>query len=158
MKVREIRFCPITGLQMSVMAKGRIAVKVPDHPKANSNGYVLRARYVVEKNIGRYLESHEEVHHRDEDTHNDVITNLEVKTKSEHTKHHCNLKSERVLDYEVITNLRIKGLGYRKIAKITGDKLYSVRYALRVIDKELLNGGRNGIRQGISGEVGASHG
>ena len=45
-------------------------------------------RYVMEKYLGRKLESSEIVHHIDGDGLNNDIGNLEVMTRSEHTKHH----------------------------------------------------------------------
>lgn len=44
---------------------------------------------VVEKKIGRYLTSIEEVHHIDGSKHNNEPENLQLfATKAEHTRHH----------------------------------------------------------------------
>jgi hypothetical protein len=45
-------------------------------------------RYVMEQALGRKLERHEEVHHKNEDKHDNRIENLEVKPKLEHFEHH----------------------------------------------------------------------
>lgn len=81
--------CEITGLKKTTMYEGRIGVLVKGHPRSNNRGYILRSRYIVEMKIGRYLESWEEVHHKDEIITNDDIDNLEVMTTSEHAKYHA---------------------------------------------------------------------
>lgn len=45
-------------------------------------------KYKMEIHLGRYLAPYEEVHHKDENTDNNDLTNLEVKTIREHHKHH----------------------------------------------------------------------
>lgn len=42
-------------------------------------------RVVMEQHLGRELEAHEEVHHKDGDKRNNNIKNLELLTKSDHT-------------------------------------------------------------------------
>lgn len=126
-----IKFCEYTGLQLSKVA-GRNAVKVPDHPKASSNGYVLRYRYLMEQKLGRYLESWEEVHHRDENELNDAIENLEVMTTQEHTRHH----RRYTLDYVSIKKFRSEGLGYKRIAKKLNYSVSSVRTAVKIIERD----------------------
>lgn len=60
----------------------------PVHPKANSKGLYPLHRVLMEIKLGRILEDFEEVHHIDENKNNDSVDNLEVLTKSEHTKLH----------------------------------------------------------------------
>ncbi len=43
---------------------GYILVKQSNHPHKQANGYVRRARLVMEKMIGRYLTPEETVHHK----------------------------------------------------------------------------------------------
>lgn len=52
-------------------------------------------RVVMEKHLGRRLGSDEVVHHKDEDKHNNHISNLEVMTRSEHAKLHRQLEKEK---------------------------------------------------------------
>ena len=52
------------------------------------------ARYMVEMNLGRYLEYNEEVHHKDGNKLNDVMENLEVVNSSEHNRIHHTIYSE----------------------------------------------------------------
>lgn len=131
-----VKICPITGLKMSTVGGGRAAVYIPEHPKANNRGYVLRSRYLIEKKIKSRLESKCHVHHINEKPSDDDINNLEVLTISEHTKlHNPSIKRKRRLDYGAIKILMKKGLGYRKISKILKEPLYSIKYACKVIKK-----------------------
>lgn len=67
--------------------------KVKDHPYASITGYVKTARLVIEKNLGRYLDPEEVVHHIDGDVTNNDINNLMLfENKSEHTKYHWKLR------------------------------------------------------------------
>ena len=72
----------------TVDGHGRILVRAKDHPFANAWGYVYRYRVVVERSLGRFLESHEIVHHKDGNTNNDDINNLEVMSQSKHMTIH----------------------------------------------------------------------
>lgn len=63
---------------------------VPEHPNATKNGYVLMHRAVMENYLGRYLEPWEEVHHIDENRHNNCIENLELTISGEHQRYHMN--------------------------------------------------------------------
>jgi hypothetical protein len=68
---------------------GYILVKAPDHPRANTIGYVREHRLVMEKKLGRYLEPYEVVHHKDHNRKNNDPDNLELKaSNSEHRKEH----------------------------------------------------------------------
>lgn len=57
----------------------------PTHPKATKSGYVLLHRLVMQAYLVRPLEDSEVVHHKDEDTMNNCIDNLELfSSNSEH--------------------------------------------------------------------------
>lgn len=49
---------------------------------------VKKHRWLMEKHLGRKLLSNEDVHHKDENKRNNRLTNLEVISHAEHTKHH----------------------------------------------------------------------
>lgn len=60
----------------------------PDHPKANSWGYVPQHRLVAERALGRYLQSEELVHHIDGNKLNNAPENLQVVSRREHALLH----------------------------------------------------------------------
>lgn len=66
----------------------------PIHPKANSKGLYPLHRVIMENKLGRLLAEGEDVHHRNEDKSDNNPDNLEVLTKSEHTKKHVHKKDE----------------------------------------------------------------
>ncbi len=57
---------------------GYILILRPDHPLANSGGYVREHRLVAEGIIGRHLTPTEVVHHKDDDPANNDPSNLVV--------------------------------------------------------------------------------
>lgn len=63
-------------------------VCMPDHPRANNQGYVPEHTLVMERKIGRFLSDDEVAHHKDEDRRNNNVSNLEVMTDSEHKAYH----------------------------------------------------------------------
>jgi hypothetical protein len=68
---------------------GRIYIHVPDHPRAKKSGYVVRARLVMEKSIGRLLSPEEVVHHKNQNTLDDRIENLQLLANdAEHARIH----------------------------------------------------------------------
>ena len=60
----------------------------PNHPNAQSNGYVLDHRLVVESSIGRLLLNTEIVHHINGDPSDNSIDNLSVMSQSKHARLH----------------------------------------------------------------------
>jgi hypothetical protein len=61
---------------------------VPSHPNATKNGYVLEHRVIMENSINRLLTNKEIVHHKDGNKKNNLLSNLELMTRAEHTSHH----------------------------------------------------------------------
>lgn len=83
-----------------------IYVYKPKHPLANSNGRVLKHRLIVEENYKLFedyffdvqggvpfLKKGYDVHHKDGDHSNNLIENLEILTRSQHTSHHNKQKT-----------------------------------------------------------------
>lgn len=61
---------------------------VREHPKATINGYVLHHRIVMENHLGRLLADSEVVHHKNNNKKDNDISNLEVMSKSDHSRMH----------------------------------------------------------------------
>lgn len=66
----------------------------PEHPHAESNGYVRQHRLVLEAKLGRFLDPKEDVHHIDGDKSNNHPDNLELMaSRGDHVRHHNLLRS-----------------------------------------------------------------
>lgn len=69
----------IDGRRIIVTHEGYAIVRYSSHPNATRNGYVGRARLVMENKIGRYLRRHEQVWHVDRNRSNDAPENLTLR-------------------------------------------------------------------------------
>ena len=70
-------------------ANGYIFEYAPSHPEAKSRkGYVLQHRLIMERHMGRKLNQNELVHHKNGDTKDNRIGNLEVMSRPGHVRHH----------------------------------------------------------------------
>lgn len=68
--------------------EGYKQVYKPDHPEARENGYAPLHRVKASKKLGRPLCSDEVVHHIDGNKKNNIKSNLQVMSKSEHYRIH----------------------------------------------------------------------
>ena len=64
------------------ISQGYVYLYVPDNPSANPEGYYAEHRIIMEKHIGRYLNSKEIVHHINEIRNDNRIKNLQLNTIS----------------------------------------------------------------------------
>jgi DNA-binding transcriptional regulator YiaG len=110
-------------------------IKLPDGSTIDEH------RYIMEKHLGRKLTRNEVVHHIDEDKTNNILSNLQLMTREEHTRFHATgkiqsaelleihsrnrkgriLEKARIFSDEQIREIRKlheEGLSGRKIAKI----------------------------------------
>lgn len=69
-------------------SKGYIRVLCPEHPNAQSDGYIFEHRLVMSNMLGRALLPNEHVHHLDENPSNNDPANLEILSPSEHRLYH----------------------------------------------------------------------
>jgi hypothetical protein len=63
---------------------GYVFVLAPEHPKVYRGGYYPEHRIIMEKKIGRILESYEIVHHRNGKRNDNRIENLEIVALKNH--------------------------------------------------------------------------
>lgn len=82
--------------------KGYVRMLMPDHP-SNVKGYIYEHRIVVEKILGRYLQSWETVHHINEIKIDNRIDNLFLTTFAEHSAIH---RTGKVVSLERKAELR----------------------------------------------------
>lgn len=102
--------------------RGYEYVPAPNHPHKTFQGYVYRHRLVMEEKLGRYLRPDEEIHHIDGNKKNNHPDNLQLVTKSEHTKIHHPKKdmSNRVCKLCKSSTTRIDSRGYHCWHKYNG--------------------------------------
>lgn len=67
---------------------GYVMVLKPQHPHANSRGYVCEHRLLVEGHIGRYLTCAEQVHHENGKRDDNRLENLKLTDRFEHGRIH----------------------------------------------------------------------
>jgi hypothetical protein len=97
--------------------------------------YKYEHRYMVEQSLGRELTSDEDVHHKDGNKLNNVLSNLEVLTKKEHAIKHGNWLGEKnhtsKLNKKKVQEIRMRfknGEVAKDLAIIYGVDVSNIRY------------------------------
>ena len=90
--ISERNSCDYNGLNGYGHTKqhngGYVLAYVPHHPHAHKDGYVMLHTVLMERAIGRYLESNEVVHHINHDRSDNRLENLMLMDKHEHQSMH----------------------------------------------------------------------
>lgn len=73
----------ITSTGYKIDKGGYISLHIPKHPMANAGGAVFEHRLVMAESIGRLLERHESVHHKNGNRSDNRIENLELWSKAQ---------------------------------------------------------------------------
>jgi hypothetical protein len=76
---------------------GYIRIKVPNHPRATKQGYVLEHRVVMENHLKKHLDSSEDVHHINLNSSDNRIENLKVMIDKDHATFHNSILEKEIL-------------------------------------------------------------
>jgi len=99
-----------------INSDGYVCVLNPQRT-GHTDRYVYEHRLIMERHLGRALESHEQIHHRDGNKTNNSVANLELMATSDHTVLHQRLLRRKVgEDRYLRAKRRIhRGLPYREL-------------------------------------------
>ena len=98
-KISEAKKCHYNGLNgyghTKKHCKGYMLAYAPDHPRAHADGYVMLHTIIMERELGRYLEPCEVVHHINHKRDDNDISNLLLMVKKEHMSMHMKERYQR---------------------------------------------------------------
>lgn len=101
-----------------ISQEGYILLRLPDHPNAQSNGYYLQHRLVMEQKIGRYLTKEEVVHHINGEKIDNRPENLFLTTHHWHGTHHRATPEARKMQSETMKRIRKEKFWSTKSIKV----------------------------------------
>lgn len=101
---------------------GYIKELAPEHPNADASGYVLQHRLVMEEVIGRPLEKHERVHHKNGDRQDNRPENLELWVGANRSKKDPH--GVRLVDQVIDMISSLKSDELLRLKQAVEDKLY----------------------------------
>src|SRR5690606_28227193 len=101
----------VTGRKKS--NEGYVLLKIPTHPYAQSNGYVLEHRVVFETIIDTYLTDNVIVHHINGVKDDNRFANLQIMDRGHHTKlhHEGSKRSEETRKRNSIATIKLGWVG-----------------------------------------------
>lgn len=117
--------------------KGYIFVYIPEHPRASKTGYVGKHTLVMEREIGRYLEPNEVVHHVNHIRWDNRIANLRLMTVREHMQLHGEERAKpkppkkprrEKISADEVARLYHTGLHDKQIAEVMGCSAARVQF------------------------------
>ena len=85
------------------------------HSMANRTGYVLEHRLIMARALGRLLQSHEIVHHRDANRGNNDISNLELVTRNDHRLSYSAGYETGFADGKALTTAQLMGDSKKRV-------------------------------------------
>lgn len=98
-KISERNSCDYNGLNgyghIKRHNRGYMLAYAPKHPNAHKDGYVMLHTVLMEREIGRYLNGNEVVHHINHNRADNRIENLRLMDKHEHRSMHMKERHEK---------------------------------------------------------------
>lgn len=102
------------GARSDGKLKEYIYLHRPNHPNCTKDGYVMEHRLVMEESVGRFLRWDEVVHHKNGDTLDNRIDNLQLCTRGEHTTEHYEAAAREVEALKRVEELETELARYKE--------------------------------------------